>query len=607
MVGRTKPFLAGIAVWAALLWMSPCIAAWADLKEDVGFTRLQAELGVGTPTGGGVQATQVEAASDGQWMPDAAHVQFTGKAITDKTGGSTGVSGHATSVGVQFYGNSSSLAPGIAAIDAYSASAWLGGKFLMTGVTLDNGHAIQPMYHINPYTLGERVLTSPSRVANHSWVGSCSANGEALRRLDFVIEADEFIHVAAVNNGTSRRALLSGAFNALTVGRTDGSHPSGTLAVDDLYMAGRACPLIVVPLGTTSSTTPVAAAAVALLVQAGRDTDLGNDPEQTHAADRAGGLIVNAERSETIKAALLAGARRITDNTSTSAQITDYRADPAHRSANGLDTRFGAGQLDIYNGYHIVAAGEQNSAEDAPAGNGAIGRFGFDVDPCFGGLAGSNRSGTYRFTAGPQERRLYASLVWHLHIDGGTWDDFVDTAALYNLDLRLYDTSAGGGDRLVAVSEEAGGNSENLWTALVPGRSYRLEVAAAGETAFLWDYALAWRMATPPDTDGDGMEDEWEVQFGLDYTLAGDGDLDSDGDGLGALAEYQLGTDPDSFDTDGDGTGDGDEVTDGTDPLDAADYPRSVPAASPAPLAMTILALALALPAIGRRRPENRR
>ena len=51
---------------------------------------------------------------------------------------------------------------------------------------------------------------------------------------------------------------------------------------------------------------------------------------------------------------------------------------------NGLNNVYGAGQLNIYNSYHITAAGEQNSLQDAPGTHGNIGRYGFDYDPYFG-------------------------------------------------------------------------------------------------------------------------------------------------------------------------------------------------------------------------------
>ena len=79
-----------------------------------------------------------------------------------------------------------------------------------------------------------------------------------------------------------------------------------------------------------------------------------------------------------------------------------------------------------------------------------------------------------------------------------------------------------------------------------------------------------------PDTDGDGMPDGWEVHHGLN-PLVNDAALDPDNDGLTNFQEYQNGTDPQNRDTDGDGIPDGWEVNHGLDPLvnDAALDPDS--------------------------------
>jgi hypothetical protein len=47
---------------------------------------------------------------------------------------------------------------------------------------------------------------------------------------------------------------------------------------------------------------------------------------------------------------------------------------------------------------------------------------------------------------------------------------------------------------------------------------------------------------TIPDSDGDGIPDYWETQFGLNPALGNGGD--SDGDGASDLAEYLAGTNP---------------------------------------------------------------
>jgi outer membrane protein OmpA-like peptidoglycan-associated protein len=66
---------------------------------------------------------------------------------------------------------------------------------------------------------------------------------------------------------------------------------------------------------------------------------------------------------------------------------------------------------------------------------------------------------------------------------------------------------------------------------------------------------LAWAA----DTDGDGLQDEWELSYFV-WLGQEDGNGDPDGDGLTNLEEQELGTDPTREDTDGDGLTDKQEV-----------------------------------------------
>ena len=69
-----------------------------------------------------------------------------------------------------------------------------------------------------------------------------------------------------------------------------------------------------------------------------------------------------------------------------------------------------------------------------------------------------------------------------------------------------------------------------------------------------------------PDTDSDGMSDDWEQEHGLDPDSAADADLDTDNDLLTNLEEFQLDTSPRERDTDGDGINDGTEVSQNFNP-----------------------------------------
>ena len=144
------------------------------------------------------------------------------------------ISSHATTVGQLFYGNSTSTAPGITQIINDDAGYWLESDFLGTGSGID-------------------PLATSARVANHSWVGTYSiaaANIDALRRLDWVINRDEYIQVVAMNNGAgvATQPQLGSSFNAIAVGRSDGISKQGSVALDSLYTIGRTRPDLVAPI-----------------------------------------------------------------------------------------------------------------------------------------------------------------------------------------------------------------------------------------------------------------------------------------------------------------------------------------------------------------------
>jgi hypothetical protein len=109
----------------------------------------------------------------------------------------------------------------------------------------------------------------------------------------------------------------------------------------------------------------------------------------------------------------LAGASR-TVFASNGSSILDYRV-AGQQTTNGLDKRFGAGQVNLYNSYKIIAGVERNSQQDG--GAQYVSDAGFDYDPSFGGASGSNSSAYYDFPAGWTGQTLAASLVWNAEVD----------------------------------------------------------------------------------------------------------------------------------------------------------------------------------------------
>jgi len=70
------------------------------------------------------------------------------------------------------------------------------------------------------------------------------------------------------------------------------------------------------------------------------------------------------------------------------------------------------------------------------------------------------------------------------------------------------------------------------------------------------------------DPDGDGRTNLEEYRSGTNPLVSGNDALDSDGDGMSDIQEYAWGTNPRNRDTDGDGVEDGIEVMSGLDPRD---------------------------------------
>lgn len=541
----------------------------ADIKADVGFTALKTSLGSAMPDGLNVRAAQVEAPiSTGEWMSDPSNSEFQGKTLYDQSGSGGVFSSHATIVGKNFFGNATSMAPGIDTIDCYEVNHFSTNGFLRSTIPW------QPAW-------------SAGRVANHSWAGNSSSySSSILRRIDWVVDRDEYVHVVATP--LSGSPLLGSAYNTIVMGRTSGESGIGTIYVDSDYTSGRPTPHLVAPLSYLSGATPWGAAAAVLLIQLGHTTpSLSTDPVVTYKTNRNGDRVYNAERSEVVKALLMAGAERFTRNTSLW-DIVNYRVSPEYQSTNGLDKRYGAGQLNIYNSYQILSGGEQNSLEDDPSSGGLTPSVGFDYDPYFGGLDNSNSTASYYFSTDENHTRIAASLVWNLSIHGGSSYSFNGMATLYDLDLHLYDVSEPDNPILMSSSSASGVNHENLFVPLEKNKNYLLQVQKGnGQEDFLWDYAIAFRLMT--DGDKDGMPDYFELEYGLNPDDPQDGDQDPDMDGLTNLEEYQYGAHPLNIDSDGDGFSDGEEVSGGYDPIDPLSHPTyEVPAMS-LPAVMVLL------------------
>jgi len=563
---------------ALFLTSFPALAFAQNPRLDTGYSALATQLGVALPTGAAVAVTQVEASFASYdiddpneadpnkvirlypWKPsdltmgsgDFAGVTFDFRSPappipsvpppTIITGTQNALSGHAVAVGANFYGDANSFSPGISNVHAYEANNWINSGSL-------NGGQVG-------------VLPNPtqnlSRVANHSYVGSLgtpTATVELLQRIDFLVERDDMINVVGMNNGSNgtivasngtligsnSTTIFSYAANTISVGTSALGHVNGTpVLLDGLDVYGRSQtdsttpnyrehprPDLVAPAGATSFATPLVSSAAALLIDASR----AHGPS---AADPWSNVSYNAPRmidpnpmnptykvyaadtSEVIRAALMAGADRKFFN-SDGVKALDYRAASANQAPNGLDRRYGAGQLNVRNSYDVLA-GKQHSVD--PITNAVTllptdSASGFDYDPSFGGFNGSNSVAKYNFTGAWTGQNLAVSLVWNVGIDTDNDNFYFPNTELYNLNLRLLDIT--GTPVEIASSMSGFENTENIFTTLQAGRLYQLEVSSPNAGTFEWDYGIAWNGSSNQVWRGTVVDNNWNVNSSTNW------------------------------------------------------------------------------------------
>ena len=405
-----------------------------DYRDDIGYTKLQAELGAAMPTGNGVGVSQIEAPEQTisgvqYYLPDTALAEFSGKTFTTLSPPG-GVSGHATTVGKNFFGSATSVAPGVTAIHNYEANNWIGAGFLNYGST-------------------SAPKTETQQVTNSSWIASTSESVavDLLRRFDFAIQRDGFLGVVALNNGGGGNvpSLLASCYNGVSVGVSNGNHSWGTNTADGI---GRTKPELVAPSYATSFATPMVASTAAMLRQI---------------------APANAALPVTMKAILMAGA--------TKGQFPNWSRSATHP----LDAVYGAGQVNVYSSYHILAAGQQASGTGA-----TVSQQGWD----YAATTSGSRLYFFDIPAGGASS-LSVILTWNRTIadtlPGPSWGS--PSSTLANLTLKLYSASAFAVGTLLDSSVSAVDNVEHIYSpSLAPGR-YAVEVTA--DTLNV-SYGLAW-------------------------------------------------------------------------------------------------------------------
>jgi len=482
----------------------------ADYRAWIGWDALVDRVGLEhVPTGADVIVGQVEAAnSNGYYSPDADNPEFDGKYIIRRSGGSATPSNHATGVGKRFYGLDTSIAPGVWFINCFEANDWVQGGFLNVGA--------------GPSTPPEGAMGA-QKIWSHSWVGSFGSTAldqEALRRMDWTIDRDDTVFAVGLNNGGDQMPLLAYSYNAISVGRRDGDHASGDVPAG-FEGEGRMMPSITGPENTTSDSTPIVAASVAVLTEMVRTDDA---------------IDADGEQPEVLKAILMAGAKHQgvdgadwTNNAPQSGPDRGWTARP-------LDESVGAGHLHIDHAHETMSAGRTTPTANAPTAP-ASGQHGWSFDALD---AGEQR--WWRFTLPDGAAKFAVAAAWNRTVPSN-----FGQPAVADFDLELFVKVDGApvalvGDELAfgagnVVSASAVDNVEHIWITDLAAGDYLLAATRVDGGDDPASLAMAWwnngdAADVTGDLDGDGL-------VGVDDLLIllsqwGDcpdcsGDLDGDG------------------------------------------------------------------------------
>ncbi len=420
------PKLPLLSLSATLLTL---LTVHADWRTDVGWDMLQLYAGASIPTGNGITLEMAEAGSN--YMPNTGHSAFSGITFTNISNTSSATSSHATTVGLNFYGSSTSLLTGTNIVRVRSADDFI-NNFLNTSGT---------------------VGSSSAAVMSHAYVGAANPSQEAalnkiITRFDFFCQNSNVINVVGMNNGSSGTIppLFGSSYNSISVGRTDGLHSHGSTPAN--YPGpGRQKPEIVsvASVNATSYATGAVSSAVSLL----------------YAKANLSGNI-NATHPDTIKACLIAGA--------TKEEFPNW----AQAEDKPLDATYGAGELNIFHSYRIV-----EQSESSP---GIVN---------FRGWSKKSATATYSFTTPDyiSPMTISAALIWQRSVSksGGGPSTSYSYQALADLRLELLNQSG----MPIQTSDSSLDNIEHIWNnQLEPNTQYSLKVTNSSGT----DFSLAWRV-----------------------------------------------------------------------------------------------------------------
>ena len=447
---------AALAILLAGGWLP---SAQAQSLDQIGVTLLRAVTT--NLNGAGIRVAQPEASAPTFEVNPAAVGQptnlftYASAAGTDTNyPNSVGTeSGHADNVAQLFYGIPTGVATNVAHVDSFDADYFI-QNYLLDETTL------APVLAPLPFAVS---------VVNQSFTfGSLSVSDQ--QSVDSAYDDYAEIYAtlfvsAACNYAINPQVCAPGtAYNCISVGAYGGDSSIGP-TIDN----GRCKPDLTAPAGETSFSTPQVAGAAAVLMQAALRGDGGSDTN-------------SAFDMRTIKALLLNGAVK-------PAGWTNSNSSP-------LDTRYGAGVLNIFNSYKQLAGGKQifcapnlvsiGSAHLPVTGtNSVAANSGWDFEN-IDSTATNAVVNHYFFNA--TNGFATATLVWNRQFNQTNIND---------LDLFLYNCA---NSNLVACSTSRVDNVEHFFVPKLSAGRYDLQVLKNGGTNVVSDsetYALAWAFVSP--------------------------------------------------------------------------------------------------------------
>jgi hypothetical protein len=444
-----------VQIWRFLLVAIAChlisdtFVAAQSYKAQVGFDRLKNEVGPTLANGSGITVGLVEAnvgaAGTNTYFPNVSNPEFASKTFVDVSNlNPRNISGHATGVGQIFFGLSSSMAPGVTNVRVYDANNFVGEQQALGAA-------------------GTNPAATSFSVVNHSYIGTISTGfpaslaAESNARLDYTITRDNFTSVVALNNGVgSLPAIYGQSNNSIVVGRSDGQHSFG---LTNLGVAGRTKPDIVAPGGATSFTTPIVSSTAALLHSAANDFGM-----------------TNARNSEAMKAIIMAGASK------------DPFPTWSNTATQPLDSKFGAGEVNVYNSYKILQAGESNGVIGVPVSNSSLKGWDYrdSIDP--------TQPLYWNINVGQTITEASILLAWNAKYQDG-FGNFNSTLSLANMDLKLFDSTTSFLGTEIRASRSLVDNVEHIYLKNLNAGLYTIQVSSTGNSAF----GLAWNIAAVPE------------------------------------------------------------------------------------------------------------